>query len=68
MRQIYTSEATGRRISRKLWLEQQVSKQRQWIDQCHASSRSYAGPNALKIMAADRAALAAYEGQLVAIR
>ncbi len=68
MRQKYTSESTGRRISRKRWLEQMVARERKWIETCTASDRSYTGPNAQAIMAADRASLRDYETQLAGCR
>ncbi len=68
MRQTYTSETTGRRISRERWLGQQIIRQRAWIERCHASARSYTGPNAIAIMAADRESLRNYETQLAAVR
>ena len=64
MSQVYTSEATGRRISRLRWLRQAAIKQRQWIERCEQNGKSYTGPNGLEIRLADRAALRDIENQL----
>ncbi len=64
MSQVYTSEATGRRISRARWLSQQLIAQRKWIERCEANGRSYTGPNGLAIQLADRAALRDIENQI----
>ncbi len=64
MRTIYTSETSGRRISRQRWLQQAVIRQRAWIESCEANGRSYTGPNGLAIRLADRAALRDIENQI----
>ncbi len=64
MSQVYTSETTGRRISRQRWLRQAAIRQRAWIARCEASDRSYTGPNGLEIRLADRAALRDIENQI----
>ena len=64
MRQNYTSERTGKRISRRMWLSQELSRQQKWIERCEQSPRSYTGPNGLAIAQADRDALRALEAQV----
>jgi hypothetical protein len=64
MRQTYTSESTGRRISRKRWLQQQLIKQRAWIESCESNGKSYTGPNGVAIRRADREALQSIEAQI----
>jgi hypothetical protein len=64
MRQTYTSESTGRRISRKRWLQQQLIAQRKWIESCESNGKSYTGPNGAEIRRADRLHLQSIEAQI----
>lgn len=64
MRKTYTSEKTGKRISRQMWLRQQLACQQKWIENCEANGRSYAGPNGPAIQQADRNALRDIEAQI----